>query len=128
MKSVLFSFLILFSFIAFGPIGVAAAQFNDILDEACKDKNAIACNELEIGQNGTNPVTSSTLTAVNIISLVSGTIAVVVMIIAGITLTMSQGDAGKIKSSRDAIIYSVVGLIVIALSRTIIIFILNRTS
>ena len=128
MKSIVFSLMLLFSAAILGPISMASAQFNGILEDACNGRDSIACNELEIGRNGTSPVTSSTLTAVNIISVVTGTIAVVVIIISGITMTMSQGDAGKIKSSRDAIIYSAVGLVVIALSRTIIIFILNRTS
>lgn len=111
------------------PLSVSA-QFNDALNQACAGQGAdsVACNEIKSGLNDTNPVTSTTQDVVDLMSLVTGIIAVIIIIVAGVTMTMSQGDSGKIKSSRDAILYSAVGLVVVALSRTIIIFILNRTS
>ena len=113
----------------FTPLSVSA-QFNDALNQACAGQGAdsVACKEIDRGLNDTNPVTSTTQDVVDLMSLVIGIIAVIIIIVAGVTMTMSQGDSGKIKSSRDAILYSAVGLVVVALSRTIIIFILNRTS
>ncbi len=73
--------------------------------------------------NGNDGIFSN---AVDILSFLAGVIAVVVIVVAGITMITSQGDAGKVKSSRDAIIYAAVGIAVIVLARTIVIFVFNR--
>ncbi len=108
---------------------VATAQFDEVIPSICntQTENSTACNEIERGVNEANPVTSTTQNVVNLLSLATAAIAVVVIIIAGITMTLSQGDAGKVKSSRDAIIYAAVGLVVAALARAIVFFIVNRT-
>lgn len=102
----------------------------DPLGQACVGQpNAAACQESAEGQGEENPVSGSDgviIRAANLIALATGVIAVVIIIIAGITTTLSAGDAGKIKSSRDAIIYAAVGPVVIALARTIVVFIVNR--
>ncbi len=105
-----------------------SAQF-DPLESVCTGDNSesVACNENELGQGEENPITTTTQNVVNILSLAMAVIAVVIIVVAGITMTLSQGDSGKIKSSRDAIIYAAVGLIVAALSRAIVFFIVNRT-
>ena len=43
-------------------------------------------------------------------------IAVVVMIIGGITYMTSSGDAGKVKKAKDTILYGIIGLVVCALA------------
>lgn len=116
--------IVLFSFLS-AP--VRAQQF-DPLGQVCENNpQAIACQESRQGQNE-NPVNSAGASVVNILSIAAGAIAIVVIIIAGITMTMSQGDSGKIKTARDAIIYSVVGLIVIFLARLIVLFIVDRAN
>lgn len=129
-RKILLASLILVGVATFFTPLTVSAQFNDALNQACagQGSESVTCNEIKSGLNDTNPVTSTTQDVVDLMSLVIGIIAVIIIIVAGVTMTMSQGDSGKIKSSRDAIIYSVVGLVVVALSRTIIIFILNRTS
>ncbi|HMT56096.1 MAG TPA: hypothetical protein PKD20_04435, partial [Candidatus Saccharibacteria bacterium] len=74
-----------------------------------------------------NPVTSTGQNVANLLSAAVGVAAVIVIIVAGVNMTMSQGDSGKVKASRDAIIYAAVGLVVVALSRTIVYFVVNRT-
>ena len=41
-------------------------------------------------------------------------------------MIFSAGESSSIKSARDAIIYAAVGIVVVALARTIVIFIVNR--
>lgn len=62
----------------------------------------------------------------NILAFVAGVIGVIIIIIAGITMMTSQGDPGKVKSSRDTIIYTAVGIIVIVMARAIVLFIVNE--
>ncbi len=101
----------------------------DPLAQVCENNpDATACVENQQGQGDDNPVTSTVQSVVNMLSIAIGFAAVLVIIVAGITMTLSQGDTGKIKSSRDAIIYAAVGLVVAALARTIVFFVVNRTS
>ncbi|HMT18628.1 MAG TPA: hypothetical protein PKD15_01190 [Candidatus Saccharibacteria bacterium] len=109
--------------------GVAAAQFDTVIPNVCNGKtsDSATCTEIDQGASGTNPVTSTGQNVANLLSAAVGVAAVIVIIVAGVNMTMSQGDSGKVKASRDAIIYAAVGLVVVALSRTIVYFVVNRT-
>ncbi|MEO8785079.1 MAG: hypothetical protein ABI221_02040 [Candidatus Saccharimonadales bacterium] len=39
---------------------------------------------------------------------------------------MSSGDPAKVSQAKNTILYAVVGLIVIVMARTIIVFVINR--
>ncbi len=127
IKRLFLTMTILFTFLGLSDkIGYAAY---DPLADACSGNGSgsAACIESAPSSLNDNPVTDTTQKIVNIVSVIVGAAAVVVIIVAGITMTTSQGDSGKIKSSRDAIIYATVGLVVTALARTIVIFVINRT-
>ena len=51
---------------------------------------------------------------VNLALWVAGIIAVIVVIIAGINYSLSSGDPSKTASAKNAILYSVIGLVIIA--------------
>ena len=51
---------------------------------------------------------------VNLALWVAGIIAVIVVIIAGINYSLSAGDPAKTASAKNAILYSVIGLVIIA--------------
>lgn len=55
----------------------------------------------------------------------AGIIAVVVIIIAGYIYTTSAGDPAKTKRAKDAILYAVIGLVVIILAFTITQFVIG---
>lgn len=56
---------------------------------------------------------------VNIVYGIAAVIAVIVIIIAGILYATSNGDAGQVARSKNAIIYAVIGLIVVTFAFTI---------
>jgi len=62
----------------------------------------------------------------NILLFAIGVIAVIVIIIGGIKYTTSNGDASQIKSAKDTILYSVVGLIVAIMAWGIVSFVVGR--
>lgn len=64
-------------------------------------------------------------TIVNVLLYILGAIAVVMIVIGGIRYTTSNGDSSNIKSAKDTILYSVVGLIVAILAYSIINFVLS---
>lgn len=60
---------------------------------------------------------------VNTLFLVLGMIAVLMIVIGGIRYASSGGDAGAVKSAKDTILYSVIGLIIAIMSYTIVNFV-----
>jgi len=57
---------------------------------------------------------------------VAGAVAVIVIIIAGIFYVISEGEAAKIKRAKDAILYAVVGLVVVMMAFIITNFVVGR--
>jgi hypothetical protein len=64
----------------------------------------------------------------NTVYWLGGVIAIIVIVIAGIFYAISQGEAAKIKRAKEAIIYSVVGLVVIMVAFIITNFVIGRFS
>lgn len=52
-----------------------------------------------------------------------GAIAVIVVIYSGIQLIISQGNSEKVAQARRGVIYSIVGLVVIAIAQVIVLFV-----
>lgn len=66
--------------------------------------------------------------AISVLLWVVGTIAVIVIIYAGITFITAAGDPNKIVLAKRMIIYSVVGLAVAILAYAIVNFVVNASS
>lgn len=64
--------------------------------------------------------------ATNLIALVAGAVAVIMIIIGGIKLITSNGEASSIAEARKTIIYALIGIVVIVLAKTIITFVVSR--
>lgn len=108
------------------PIRVSA-QF-DPLGAACSENSAsAACTESKNAQDkDANPVTDTVNNVANLIAIATAVVSIIVIIIAGITMVFSAGESAAIKSARDAIIYAAVGMVVVGLARSIVVFIVNR--
>ncbi len=100
---------------AYNPFA-AACSAGGSASAACQDK----------GAGSTNPVTDIIGNVVNIVAILAGIAAVIIIIIAGISYITSQGDPQKIANAKNTIIYAAIGLVVIVLSRTIIVFVITR--
>jgi hypothetical protein len=107
---------------------LAYAQPVDIIgDDACKGE---AASSSVCKNNKDDPITGSTsklLVIANVLAWFGGAIAVIMIIYAGFVYVTSSGDDGKIKSAKNIILYSVVGLVVIVVSRIIVAFVIDRT-
>ena len=69
----------------------------------------------------------STLSVIiNVILGVVGFIAVVMIIIGGISFVTSQGDTSKVAKARNTILYGIVGLVVAILAFAIVNFVLSN--
>jgi hypothetical protein len=137
----LFSCLIVASVLSLPALvvsGSISAQVNPI-DSVCNDedgkrkealKDSPVCNESDAGQIATEqPLVGNSgvlTTTTNILSMVAGIIAVIIIVIAGIQMTLSGGDGQKVSNSRNTIIYAAVGITVIVVARGLVLFIINR--
>ena len=66
---------------------------------------------------------------INILSIAAGIIAVIMIIIAGLKYITSQGDSGKLTTARNTVLYALIGLVIVALSQTIVYFVIeDRTT
>lgn len=63
--------------------------------------------------------------AINLLLFVLGFVSIIMIVIGGIRYTTSAGDASAMKSARDTIIYSVVGLVVALMAFAIVNFVLG---
>lgn len=64
---------------------------------------------------------------INLLSVVAGIIAVIMLIVSGFKYVTSQGDSNQIASAKRSLIYAILGLVVVALSQVIVQFILSRS-
>lgn len=65
-------------------------------------------------------------TIINVVVGVIGFVAVVMIIMGGISFATSQGDSSKVAKARNTILYGVVGLIVSLLAFAIVNFVLKN--
>lgn len=61
----------------------------------------------------------------NIVAWVAGAAAIIVIVYAGIKYITSGGEPEKTRNAKNAIVYALIGIAIILLSRTIIYFMLN---
>lgn len=65
---------------------------------------------------------------VNLLSVVVGIIAVIMIIVNGLRFIISKGDANAVSSARNGIIYAVIGLAIVAIAQFIVRFVIKTAS
>ena len=106
-------------FISASNVGMAAW---DPLGNACsgKGKGSAACQN--VNSEG-NPINDTIINVTNLVALVTGVIAVVIIIYAGFRFITGGSNSDSVRAAREMLIYAVVGLVVIVFARTIIVFV-----
>lgn len=61
---------------------------------------------------------------INILSWIIGVVSVIMIIVGGLNMITAAGDPGKITKARSTILYAVVGLVIVAVSQTLVHFVL----
>lgn len=64
--------------------------------------------------------------AIDLLSIVVGVIAVIMIIVGGLKYIMSSGDSNNINSAKNTILYAIIGLVVVAFAQIIVKFVLNK--
>lgn len=86
--------------------------------------------KIDPGQIGYDPTitdasTGNILNIMNVVYLVAGIVAVFVIVIAGFIFMTSRGDQSNIARAKNAILYAVIGLVVVMMAFVITQFIIS---
>lgn len=126
--SVLTLFMFSVPLLATSGVAMAGPVVNDCLatgsnlnltDNTCQSDKATT----GAGQNLTDFIAK----ALNVLSVVVGAAAVVMIIVGGFRYTTSGGKEEGVKNAKNSILYALIGLIIVALAQVIVRFVLNKT-
>lgn len=129
MKKLLLTLTLLLGLTAFSPV-IAAAQ----PAPTTSPSRAAVCEG--VGLTGgtcddptSGPTVDSTVKlAVDVLSIIVGIAAVIMIIIGGFKYIISSGDSSNITSAKNTILYAIIGLVIVALAQIIVTYVLNRTT
>jgi hypothetical protein len=102
----------------------------DIFQNTCGSSasKTDVCNDVNDQNNSpnSNPIIRILKAAILVVSYIAGVAAVIGIIVSGIRLIVSGGDAQAMASARTGLVYSLIGIAVVALAQVIVIFVLDR--
>ena len=78
------------------------------------------------GDNGQH-VSTVVQNIIRVLSIITGIVAVIMLIIGGFKYITSGGDSSKVASAKSTIVYAIVGLIIVALAQVIVQFVIGQT-
>lgn len=131
---------VLISLFAASGIGLAVSNFDALcskyVDNVCTEgacsgsaSTSPTCKQAAQQQadaNNTNPVSGKggvLQAATNLIAAIAGIAAVIMIVVSGFNLVTSGGDAEKVKKAKAKITSAIIGVVIIALSWTILSFV-----
>lgn len=134
IKLMLLSLSTLFAFaIPALATATASAQFsqNDINSSTCSGTSGHLGGVS--GGGDCNQTTSGTFNKyakliINLLSVVIGFVAVVMIIIGGFRYITSGGSSEKVSGAKNTILYGIIGLVIVALAQIIVQFVLSKVS
>lgn len=122
-KFILTSFVMMLSLAAVTLVSSPAyAQFNDTKHAACLGVSAAgqACNDDGGG------ITKLIGAAINILSIVVGVAAVIMIIVSGLRYVTSGGDSSSVAGAKRSLLYAVIGIVITASAQFIVRFVLGK--
>lgn len=82
------------------------------------------CNNAANGQG----VSKLIKQGINLLSMIIGVAAVVMIMIGGFKYITSNGDSNSISSAKNTILYAVIGLVIVAVAQLIVVFVLKNVN
>jgi cytochrome bd-type quinol oxidase subunit 2 len=76
--------------------------------------------------NASSSVETVIKTVINLLSLIVGIVAVIMIIIGGLKYITSSGDSNNVTSAKNTILYAVIGLVIVVLAQVIVRFVLDK--
>ena len=108
---------------------MAAAAPVDPLEAACVKSDGTVINSPNCPKTTENPLIGPDgvlMKVARIIAIIAGLVAVIIIIVSGIRYMTANGDPKKAGDAKNAVIGALIGLVIIALSSLIIMFVIKR--
>jgi hypothetical protein len=108
----------------------ALAQ-TDLFNDACRGAaaNSAVCRDRQKSQNDRNNSfygrNGVLVKVANLLAIITGIAAVIMIIVGGIRYVLSSGDPSNINAAKNMIIFAIVGLVIVAAARSIIVLVIN---
>ena len=80
------------------------------------------------GNDTTEKINNLIRQVINLLSLIVGVVAVIMIIIGGLRYITSGGSDTGVTSAKNTILYAIIGLIIVALAQLMVRFILGRVT
>lgn len=100
-------------------MGLVVLMFSVMSLVVFPTKNTFALDDPACSIDSTNPgcesggnIFDTYESIMNAVLMFVGAIAIIVIIVAGVMITTSAGDPGKVKKAKSAIVYALIGLVV----------------
>ncbi len=107
----------------------STATTAEIQNSLCAGANldvTTTCNTGLSAEEATQAINDLIGDVINLFSVIVGVVAVIMIIIGGFKYITSAGDSTNVSSAKNTILYAIIGLIIVALSQTIVRFVLGR--
>lgn len=130
MKSIILKFSVLLSIMLGGLLPTTALAYNP-LGTACQGvSGSSVCNQNSTQQanQSSNPVVTLIAKAGRVLSVAIGVVAVIMIVVSGLTLIISGGNAEEVTKAKNRVVNSVIGLIIAGLAWVITTFVINHVT
>ena len=107
------------------------ADTNTPAGDACNGLSQLGdtnCGQTNGQDNGQSKIENFAGHIVQIISIVAGILAVIMIIVAGIRFVTSGGDSNAVSSAKTSLVYALIGIAVAALAQVFVHFVLSATN
>ncbi len=100
---------------------LVGAQSNAI-NEVCRNDSSSSpiCQDLQSTEDPVSGEDGLFRSVFNILSIVAGIIAVIIIIVGGVQMMTSDGDPQKFNSARNLMIYAVIGIVIVLFAQAIV--------
>ena len=111
------------------PATSFAASCNTITSQVQNGANAAtnstgACGSTDL----TSGIKNTAVVVVNILSVVVGVVAVIMIIYGGLRYVTSGGESGNVSSAKNTLLFAIVGLVIVALAQIIVRWVIGTTT
>ena len=111
----------------FTPVTAGASSFLPDCSPGNAAYGTSVCNDVNAqASSGNNVVLSLIKDAINILSYLVGAAAIIIIIISGIRFVTSGGEANAVAKAKSGLMAAVIGVVIVALAKTIVILVLDK--
>lgn len=115
--------------VAFAQGTTACPTSDFVCTGACTGAQTLQFSSTQVScdsKTGETALNNTIKTIINILSVLVGVIAVIMIVIGGFRYITSGGDSTKVSAAKNTILYALVGLVIVALAQIIVKFVLTK--